>query len=34
MPSFGDIHPLYMLAGGATVGILLGLLFRLFNRRK
>lgn len=34
MPDFGQIHPIYMLAGGAMAGILLGLLIQLFKRRK
>ncbi len=34
MAAFGDIHPLYMLAGGAFAGVLLGLLIHLFRRKK
>lgn len=39
MPAFNDIHPLYMLAGGAAAGMVLALVWHFikqipFKRRK
>lgn len=31
--SFGDIHPLYMLAGGVALGMLAALVYRMFRRK-
>jgi len=32
--TFGDIHPIWMLAGGAAAGVVLGAIIQLFRRKR
>lgn len=32
MPAFNEIHPFYMLAGGAAAGVVIGLVLHLLRQ--